>query len=95
MKLRIYGNWCDLGYGDGPCLDAIDCACYDHNVAYAAATAIEDGLSCSPSARRLLNRPRVCVGASSRVLAIESGSVAQWCPSGTVRCPSPGTQNAG
>lgn len=43
LSLRIYGNWCGPGYGGGPCLDEIDCACRAHDLAYGDAAAIEDG----------------------------------------------------
>lgn len=31
-RFTLY-NWCGAGYGGGPCLNAIDCACRDHDLA--------------------------------------------------------------
>lgn len=44
LSIRIYGNWCGPGYGGGHCVDAIDCACRTHDLAYDQAAAVEDGL---------------------------------------------------
>lgn len=45
IKIPLYGNWCGPNYGSGPCLDEIDCACRDHDLAYAHADRIEAGLA--------------------------------------------------
>lgn len=45
VKIQIYGRWCGPGVGSGPCIDLIDCACKQHDLAYDRAENVEYGLA--------------------------------------------------
>lgn len=42
-RLALYGNWCGPGHGGGPCIDALDCLCRDHDLAYDCAANVQRG----------------------------------------------------
>lgn len=34
LRFRYWGRWCGPGYGGGDPIDALDCACRDHDRCY-------------------------------------------------------------